>query len=52
MNELWIGIIIIALYIWAETYHCIKANRQAVKLAEMKQQKVIGSSERHINLRG
>ena len=28
-DSLWIGIIIIALYIWAETYSCIKANRQA-----------------------
>lgn len=34
MDEpIWIGIIIIALYIWAETYSCIKANRQAQKKA-------------------
>jgi hypothetical protein len=28
-ESIWVGVIIIALYIWAETYSCIKANRQA-----------------------
>lgn len=51
MHELWIGIIIIALYVWAETYHCIKANRHSKQLAEMKQQKVLGSKERHIDIK-
>ena len=40
-DSLWIGVIIIALYIWGETYSCIKANRQNKRLVEMRRQKPI-----------
>jgi hypothetical protein len=50
-DSLWIGVIIIALYIWGETYSCIKANRQNKRLVEMRRQKPLGSEQRHIDLR-
>lgn len=47
-----IAIIIIALFIAAEMYWWLKNLWKAWKLEQMKRQKVLGSEERHIDLRG